>query len=124
MFLLELIWNPEELKVITSLVPGVITQPPPPEPVEPPTSMREAQSYLESLSPAQLGLSGTSMDEYEVFPIDGIELVDGNPCTRINVYSNSNPQSGSEFMGSYLGSMNGRHVYRLTPDTGEIEQLE
>lgn len=86
--------------------------------------MMQAQDYIESLPPSMLGLSGESMDAYQVMPLDGVVIVDGVACTRINVYDENNVQQSSEFMGSYLVSIDGAHLYRLNPHTDEIEKLK
>lgn len=83
-----------------------------------------AQEKLEGMTPAQLGLNGTTMDVYDVFPVDGVEMVDGVACIRLYVYSMDNPEHTNEFMGSYLASIDGKHIYRIDPITNAITVLE
>ena len=83
----------------------------------------QMQDYLESIDPAKLGLSGTTMEEYEVFPMDGVVMVNDTPCVKLNVYS-SDAQNNNRFMGSYLMSIDGSHLYQLDPATNEIKVLE
>lgn len=125
-YLLEVLWSMDSLAVVTSQVPGVITSPPLSESDYYHSSsmgMHDAQEYLESLDPAQLGLSGESMDEYEVMIVDGAVIVGDVPCTRLNVYSNNNATNSNEFMGCYLVSKDGLHLYRLDTMTNKAELL-
>jgi len=87
-------------------------------------SMLEAVDYIKSLSPADLGLSGATMEDYRVYAIDGVVFVDDRPCLRLNVYSVDNPQQANEIMGSYLMTGDGRHLYRLDNKTGMVEELD
>lgn len=124
-YLLEVRWSADSLEIVTSQVPGVITSPPISESeyATHPMGMYDAQAYLEGLEPAVLGLSGSSMDEYEVMPIDGSVNVNGVPCTRLNVYSSQNSSNSNEFMGCYLVSKDGLHLYRLDILTNTVELL-
>ena len=120
-------WSPGVCVVTADEAEGTVTSPPPPENGMgggQSIGLHEAQDRLENMEPAQLGLSGTSMDEYEVFPLDGVAMVDGQPCIRVNVYSSRNAQNSNEFMGSFLMSMNEGTLYRLDPVTGEVSEVE
>lgn len=87
-------------------------------------SIRGAQNRLQEMSPAQLGLEGVSMDEYELIPMDATELVNGMACIRINVYNGSSADIPNEFRGSYLLSVDGQHLYYLDTGTNTITELE
>ena len=76
------------------------------------------------MAPEQLGLPGASMEEYEVLALEGTEMVDGRACYRMNVYNSNNAQNSNEFMGSYLMSLDGEHLYQLDPATDEIRELK
>lgn len=84
---------------------------------------REAAEYLESLSPADLGLSGSSMAEYRVYPLSGIVLVDGNSCMQLNVYSVDNEAQTNDLLGSYLLTGDKAHLYRLDRQSGTVTEL-
>lgn len=118
LMLLDISWDESGCVVVTSQAEGVISQPPEP------MTMYEAQEYLKSLPPEKLGLEGESMDAYEVFTFDGAVAVDGRACVRMNVYNIDNVQQSNEFMGCYLVSLDGRHLYRLDTGTQEITEIE
>lgn len=115
LMLIDISWAEDSCVIVTREAEGVISQPP--EPI----TMREAQQKLESMTPAELGLEGESMDEYEVFTFDGAVVVDGRACVRMNVY---NFEQSNEFMGCYLMSLDGRHLYRMDTATQEITELD
>ena len=85
---------------------------------------REAQDQLMSMSPAELGLEGTSMSQYEVFSQGSIEMVNWVSCVRVNVYNGSDAATPYMFVGSYLMSIDGAHLYRLDPATSELQELD
>ena len=64
------------------------------------------------------------MEEYNVYPIDGVEMVDGVACITLYVYSDGGGQGGNEIMGSYLMSIDGAHLYQVNPVTDEIKVLK
>lgn len=115
--LLEILWNPEECSVVSSIIPGTITD------TVNTVQVDTAQQYIEGLSPGDLGLSGASMDAYEVFAGDGGALVDGKQCMRFSVYQASGTENGSVYMGTYLISMDGQHLYQLDLDTNRVTKL-
>lgn len=115
LMLVDISWAEDSCVIVTRQAEGTISQPP--EPI----TMREAQQKLESMSPAELGLEGESMDQYEVFTFDGAVVVDGRACVRMNVY---NFEQSNEFMGCYLMSLDGRHLYKMDTATQEITELE
>lgn len=80
---------------------------------------RAAKEYLEGLEPAQLGLEGQSMDDYEVMVVDGIVLVSGEPCTKLNIYDED-----YVFMGCYLVAQSGQELYQLDTVTGTITVMK
>lgn len=118
-------WSEGQCVVTADEEEGMVTSPP----RETPSgnggslSVRGAQARLEAMTPAELGLSGESMEEYNVFPIDGVEMVDGVACITLYVYSDGG-ENGNEFMGSYLMSIDGAHLYQVNPVTDEIEVLK
>lgn len=116
--LFELVWSPESCIVISSLVPAAI-----PENAVDVMGIEETLSYMESLSPSQLGLEGSSMDEYEIHAQDSVVLVNGMRCMQMDVYSQGGEQGGNALAGSFLMSYSGQ-LYRLNRLTNEIEALE
>ena len=75
--------------------------------------------YMESLSPAYLGLSGSSMEQYTVIPQDGLVRLDEQACLCVNVYLSETHQ----FQQSYLLTLPALQVYSLDRTTGHATLL-
>lgn len=118
-------WSEGQCVVTADEEEGMVTSPPrePTSGNSGSLSIRGAQARLEAMTPEELGLSGESMEEYNVFPIDGVEMVDGVACITLYVYSDGG-EGGNEFMGSYLMSIDGAHLYRVNPVNDAIEILK
>ena len=119
-------WSEGKCVVVTSEEEGKITSPPPqsgPGSV-PSIGIRGAQEQLMSMTPAELMLPGTSMSQYEVFPQDGTELVNGVTCHRLDVYNSSDGPNPYMFASSYLMTVDGQHLYKLDPITDKLQELE
>lgn len=119
-------WSEGQCVVTADEAEGMVTSPPRTQqtPASSSVTIRGAQARLEGMTPAELGLSGETMEDYTVFPMDGVEMVNGVACITLYVYSDKNSPNGNQFMGSYLMSIDGLHLYRVNPITGEIEVLE
>lgn len=117
-------WSPGVCVVTASEEEGKVTSSPNSGSPAQSISLWDAQDRLESMDPAQLGLTGTSMDEYEIIPMDGTQLVDGKACICMYVYGSNNAAHSNEYMGSYLMSLDGQHLYRLDPVTNQVVELE
>ena len=117
-------WSEGTCVVSADEAPGKVTAPPPTLAPPPGMSMMEAEDYFKSLSPADLGLPGESMEDFSIYTMSGAVLVDGNPCVRMNVYSNDNPQHTNELVGCFLMNGNGTHLYRLDTATNTVEELD
>ena len=118
-------WSPGQCVVTADEILGKVTAPPPDTTGsmgQRPIGQQGAQDRISSMTPAELGLPGESMDQYVVFPIDGVEMVDDVACIRVNVYSRED--GTNRFMGGYLVSSDGLHLYRQDPSTDEIEILK
>lgn len=78
-------------------------------------------SYVSSLQPADLGLSGASMSEYTVIPVEGNPMVDGQVCRHVNVYK-EDPNTGTNtFQGSYL--IGGSSIYKKNAGDNTVEKI-
>ena len=77
-----------------------------------------------SMTPAELGLPGTSMSQYEVFSWNETELVNGVTCHRLDIYNSSDGPNPYLFASSYLMSIDGAHLYKLDSITNEIQELD
>jgi hypothetical protein len=82
-----------------------------------------AVDYLRSLTPDELGLDGSSMDEYEIYALDGAVYVDGRPCLRLKVCSTDNLQQANEISGNFLITGDKTHVYSLDEANGIVKEL-
>lgn len=116
-------WSEENCVVKLDVPEGTIS-----EPKTTTTSsgktLAEKMDYFESLSPALLGLEGTSMAEYEVYAMSGTVLVDHYACLQINVYSKQNPVETNDPCGVYLMTSDEQHIYRLDKLTGVVTELD
>jgi hypothetical protein len=82
-------------------------------------SLEEAVAYLQSIPPEVLGLEGSSMSDYDVFPEDGLVFVDDKASLCLNVYSKSTHQ----YEGSYLLVGPEHQLCQLDRDTGQVYPL-
>ena len=105
-------WNPEECYVTVAQIDGGIVPPPKREPL----TLSQAVDYFYKQKPADLGLSGVSMREYQVFALDGAVMVDGIPCLRMNVYSKDPDTNTNVIAGQYLMSGDGVQLYFMDSD--------
>ena len=119
-------WSEGQCVVVTGEEEGKITSPAHGGPGSTPSiSVRDAEAQLLSMTPAELGLPGTSMEiEYEVFWQNGTELVNGVTCIRLEVYNSSDGPHPNLYAGSYLMSVDGAHLYRLDTATNEVQELD
>lgn len=121
-------WSKAEGKCVVTAdeAEGKVTSPPQEgrPGVGPSIGFRDAEAQILSMTPAELGLPGTSMSDYEVFPQGSTELVNGVSCIRVDVYNSSSGPRPYEFEGSYLMSVDGAHLYRLNPVTNELQELD
>lgn len=116
---LRIHWDSTGASVNVSELKGSIVVPPPPRPM----TLNQAIDFMYESDPAALGLSGESMAEYDIMPMDGAVLVGTTPCQRMNVYR-KDPQNGSySIAGQYLLSGDGRYLYRVGED-GELEAVK
>lgn len=124
-FQVILTWTETGCTIEVSRPEGELKEPPPPE--EPrqsqqSTSLPDMMTYVQTLNPSQLGLSGASMSEYRVVPMEGLQMLNGAPCRQFNVY-HQDENGVNAFMGSYLvGSDNA--LYLLDLESDEAVPLE
>jgi hypothetical protein len=86
-------------------------------------TLTEAVDYMRSLQPSALGLDGASMDEYNIYVLDGAVLVNGNPCIPLNIYRNDGTVASNQIAGSYLLANDASHVYRLDNLTHTVTEV-
>lgn len=120
---LRIDWTEGACTVTVSEAAGKVTDPPPePEPVS--MTLVDAVDYVNNLPPSVLGLSGESMNDYNIYAIDGIVWVDDVPSLRLRIYSSGSSGQDNDLAGSYLLSNDGLHLYRLNGAEGSVEELE
>ncbi len=80
---------------------------------------------IQGLDPAQLGLDGDSMEEYEIYPVEGFVKVDGLDCRRFNIYVTRSSDGGSypDLEAIVLLSADQKHIYRLDPVSNAVTEL-
>lgn len=113
------------LAVRVSTAPGKISFPKKEEgggaSVQEPSSVSLQMEQLRNMSPAHLGLSGSSMDNYTIFPVDGFVKVNGQDCRRFNVYEKNKPGS---IAGTYFFSVDQEHIYVLNPSDNSVHTIK
>ena len=118
-------WSEGQCVVTADEEEGQVTSPQTGAPgMTPSVGIRDAEAQLQSMTPAELGLPGTSMTQYEVFPQSGTELVNDVTCIRLDVYNSSDGPNPYLFASSYLMSVDGAHLYKLDPITDELQELD
>ena len=105
-FALEIRWQTQSCSITPVLLEGA-------EEEAESLTVEEAVHFLEEMPPERLGLSGSDMSSYLLFPEEGIVMVDGMPCYCINAYGREDHQ----ILDTYLVSEDGSGLYRL--DRGE-----
>ena len=113
-------WSEYAVAVQVAQVDGRILPPPEPESesedepggVTQATSISEQVEYFNGLDPAKLGLEGSDMSEYMVYPKQGWVLVDGISCREIMVYQTDASDGTNAYVGTYFLSSDLEHMYR------------
>lgn len=122
---LRLAWTERSCAVTAELIPTALTLRPEEEgPGEAVLTFTRAVSIIQSMPPAVLGLEGDSMDSYRVYARDGLVLVDGQGCMRVDVYGVDAQLNANVAAGSYVLSADGRHLYSLDREAGRVTELD
>jgi hypothetical protein len=125
--LVQLDWTADSCTVTLRYQEGVIQQ----RPVETESSsgggssltLATAIDYIKSFSPADIGLDGTSMEEYQIYALDGVILVDNTPCLHLKVYRSDNPQQTNQVAGNFLLTGDKQHMYSLDEVNGVVTTI-
>lgn len=90
-----------------------------PEKKEPPkpASVGEQMAKIQAMTPSDLALPGTSMSEYDVYPIEGFVKIDGLDCRRFHIYETGDSYT---LKGIIFLSGDQQHVYRMDPEDNSI----
>lgn len=81
-----------------------------------PTDIAEQVDYFTSLDPQQLGLEGSDMKEYMVFPKQGWVMVDDLSCREISVYHQDAQTATNVLVGTFYLSSDLTQIYKRTGD--------
>lgn len=123
----ELNWSEGTMVVVCDQAEGKVTSPPQGQISMTPgasMTMSEAVDYLYTLEPSVLGLSGTSMDSYRIYALDGAVMVNNQPCMRLSIYSREGPDQTNEVAGIYLLTRDGAHLYQLDESAGTVKEVK
>lgn len=115
LFQLSISWDETSCTISPRLEEGARL----PQKQEDSMTLEEATSYLQSQPPSLLGLEGTDMSGYLVFPEEGLAVLDGETCLSLNVYTADTHQ----YVSTYLIGEPGRQIYRVNRETGEATLL-
>lgn len=86
-------------------------------------TLAETVTFLSHLSPQVLGLDGTSMDSYQIYPAESMVLVNGSCCTKLSVFSVDSESGTNRFRGVYLLTRDKKHLYSLEQRTSKVTEL-
>ncbi len=104
---------------------GVLQYPEVEDPLDLAT-LAEQMDQLKNMDPKELGLSGASMDEYEIYAGEGFVTVDGTPCRKFNIYERraAGDKHYTDIVGIYLFSTDKKHIYILDTESDMVSQLK
>ena len=87
-----------------------------------PTVLTDQLAYLYSLPPSRFGLEGESMEEYTIYPVEGLAVIDGVTCRRFNIYLRR-PENTNGILGTYFLSPDRQSLYRLNPESDSVDPI-
>lgn len=82
-----------------------------------------AVDQIKAMHPSTLELKGESMDDYRVYSRDGLALIDGQSCMRMDIYKIDERTGTNKVSGNYFLSADGLHLYRLNTETQTVREL-
>ena len=88
-----------------------------------PTDIAGQVEYFTSLDPQELGLEGSDMKEYMVFPQQGWVMVDDISCRVISVYRQDAQTASNVLVGTFYLSSDLSRIFRQT-DEGQITPIQ
>ncbi|MCI9171029.1 MAG: hypothetical protein HFF42_08920 [Lawsonibacter sp.] len=89
-----------------------------PEKVEPPkpASLSEQLDTIQTMHPSELGLSGRSMDQYEVLSTTGFVKVDDILCRRFTIYEKTGDDKRGDIVKVVYFSGDQQHMFQQETD--------
>lgn len=88
-----------------------------------PTDIAEQVEYFTSLDPQLLGLEGSDMKSYMVFPKQGWVMVDDHSCREISVYRQDAQTATNVLVGTFYLSSDLTQIYKKMDD-GQITSVQ
>lgn len=86
-------------------------------------SFSGAKALMQTVTPSEIGLPGSSMAEYSLKPGPGFVMVDGEACLSVYVYGKT-AEDTNTLMGTYFISSDGSTLYRqIDGSTDEVEKI-
>lgn len=82
-----------------------------------------AVDTIKRMTPASLGLEGETMEDYRVYSRDGLVLINGQSCMRIDIYRKDGRTDTHIAAGNYYLSSDGLHLYRFDTETQTMHEL-
>lgn len=80
-------------------------------------SISDAVNYLQTRNPTDLGLSGVSMNDYNVYTSEGVVMINGVSYREFTVTGKATETNGNTYGGRYLISAEG-NVFTVDHTTG------
>lgn len=82
-----------------------------------------AVDRIKAISPSVLELDGDSMEMYRVYSRDGLVMINGQSCMRIDIYRVDEKHGTNIIAGNYFLSSDGLHLYRFLSDENSVHEL-
>ena len=117
----KLNWSADQCVASISIEDAPVIETPKPKPQMTGLSHSSAIEFLKGLSPAVLELDGESMEDYNIYIMNGFCYVDGKACLRVKIYTDVNISHTNVFMGTYFLSGDGENIYKLSGEGLAIE---
>ena len=115
---LDIQWTDTTCQLTASILEGKKLQDPA-EPEKEPIGVTAAVEKLKAMTPEELGVPED--ETYTIYADDGYIMVDDEACYRLKLYRRTEVDT-REIVGTYLMSLDGSNVYRLSGDN-QVEQL-
>lgn len=124
---LRLAWDETICEVTAELVPASMTnRPKPSSPIGSygtTLTFSSAVDTIKTMHPSILELEGESMDGYRIYSRDGLVLINGQSCMRIDIYQRDKSTGTNIAAGNYFISADGLHLYIFNEQEQTVREL-
>ena len=129
LFRLIIGWTAEQVCTVNvGRVDGTIRKPPKEESEAvkkpEPATLVEQIDHMYTYTPAELGLEGSDLSAYKIFPVEGIMSVDDKACRQFNIYQVRESENVSTIAGIYLLTLDLQSLYHLDLATNSVSLLQ